>query len=144
MKTIFSLIVTTVLLLSQTINEQIHALEDASPEKRVELMNHIKEQLVSMNQEERMSTISILQEKLQGSHKQNPKEPQNNREEETQEQQHTHETSTEFHPLEQHEIHEQINVSHNKGSALHQELQQHEELTHVSQEQTTRTHNTHD
>lgn len=134
MKIIFSLIVTTVLLLSQTINEQIHALEDASPEKRVELMNHIKEQLVSMNQEERMNTISILQEKLQGSHEQNPKEHQENIEKETQE--HSNEP-TEFHPLEQHEIHEQINVSHNKGSAVH------EELTRVSQEQTTN-HDTHD
>ena len=65
MKLIFSLIVTTVLLFSITINEQIHALENASPQKRVELMNHIKEQLISMNNEKRMKTIGVLQKKLQ-------------------------------------------------------------------------------
>ncbi len=143
MKIFFSLIVTTVLLLSQTINEQIHALENASPEKRVELMNHIKEQLISMNHEERMNTISLLQEKLQGNHEQNIQEHQDTIEE-TKEQQPTNENSTEFHPLEQHEIDEQINVSHNKGSTVHQELQQYEELTRVSQEQTNLNHDIHD
>ena len=70
MKMLFSLIITTVFLFSQTINEQIHALEDASPEQRVELMNSIKKQLISMNQEKRMKTIGDLQKKLQVKHEQ--------------------------------------------------------------------------
>jgi hypothetical protein len=52
------------MLLSQSINEQIQALEEATPEKRVELMNHIKEQLIIMNQEERMDTIHLLKTQL--------------------------------------------------------------------------------
>jgi hypothetical protein len=52
------------LLSSQSINEQIQALEEATPEKRVELMNHIKEQLIIMNQDERMETIDLLKSQL--------------------------------------------------------------------------------
>jgi hypothetical protein len=57
------------LLSSQTINEQIQALEEAIPEKRVELMNHIKEQLIIMNQEERMETIDLLKSQLHNENK---------------------------------------------------------------------------
>ena len=52
------------LLSSQSINEQIQALEEATPKKRVELMNHIKEQLIIMNQDERMETIDLLKSQL--------------------------------------------------------------------------------
>lgn len=132
MKMIFSLIVTTVLLFSLTINEQIHALENASPQKRVELMNHIKEQLISMNQEDRMKAIGTLQEKIQGNHNQNRQQHQNNMQRETKEQKHKNRDSIKCNPLEQHEIrNEQLNLSHNRrGDNIHQERQQNEERTH--------------
>ena len=62
------LFIITNILSSQTINEQIHALEKASPQERVKLMNNIKRELISMNEEKRMSTISSLREKLQARH----------------------------------------------------------------------------
>jgi len=64
MKIIYSLLIVCSLLSSQSINEQIQALEEATPEKRVELMNHIKEQLIIMNQDERMETIDLLKSQL--------------------------------------------------------------------------------
>jgi len=72
MKIIFSLIFLSLFLLSETINEQIHALEDATPEKRVELMNHIKEQLISMNEEARNNTLDALRAKLQAKEEETP------------------------------------------------------------------------
>jgi len=68
MRIVFLLIFSSLLLLSETINEQIHALETATPQERVELMNHIKEQLISMNEENRMKTLSKLRAKLQDKH----------------------------------------------------------------------------
>jgi len=68
MRIVFLLIFSSLLLLSETINEQIHALETATPQERVELMNHIKEQLISMNEENRMQTLSKLRAKLQDKH----------------------------------------------------------------------------
>jgi hypothetical protein len=53
------------LLSAETINEQIHALQNATPQERVELMNSIKEQLISMNENKRMATLASLREKLQ-------------------------------------------------------------------------------
>ena len=68
MRVIFSLIFLSLFLCSQTINEQIHALEDSTPKERVDLMNSIKEQLVSMNEEKRMQIIETLREKLHSNH----------------------------------------------------------------------------
>ena len=65
MRLLFRLIILTILGFSQTINEQLKELENASPERRVNLMNHIKEQLILMNQQERMQTIHKLRAKLQ-------------------------------------------------------------------------------
>ncbi len=64
MKIIYSVLIVCSLLNSQSINEQIQALEEATPEKRVELMNRIKEQLIIMNQDERMETIGLLKSQL--------------------------------------------------------------------------------
>ncbi len=58
MRLLFRLIILTILGFSQTINEQLKELENASPQRRVDLMNHIKEQLILMNQQERMQTIT--------------------------------------------------------------------------------------
>jgi len=69
MKIIFSLIFLSLSLLSETINEQIHSLETATPQERVALMNHIKEQLISMNEEKRMKALSKLRVKLQAKNK---------------------------------------------------------------------------
>ena len=71
MKVIFSLIFFSLFLLSETLNEQIHALEDATPQERVALMNHIKEQLISMNEEKRMQTLGALRAKLQAKNEEN-------------------------------------------------------------------------
>ena len=75
MRVIFILIFFSLFLWSQTINEQIHALDKATPKERVALMNSIKEQLISMHTEKRMKTIETLQEKLQhkNEHKQEVK-----------------------------------------------------------------------
>ena len=118
MKIFFSLIITTVLIFSQTINEQIHALENASPQKRVELMNHIKEQLISMNHEKRMKTIANLQKKLQAKQTQmrsrHQRESLNNNGQDS-----IHDSQ-----LEQREMHEHImNHSHSEGVERHQSSQ---------------------
>ncbi len=67
MRLLFILSILTILGFSQTINEQLKELENASPKRRVDLMNHIKEQLILMNQQERMETIHKLRTKLQPS-----------------------------------------------------------------------------
>ena len=122
MKIFFSLIVTTGLLLSQTINEQIYALEDASPEMRVELMNSIKQQLMSMNQERRMKTIGILQKKLQVKHS-----PISSVNSHTLENRNEHkDESTHNSHLEQHEIQEHMrNRSHGENSVQQQSFTNH-------------------
>ncbi|RUM75863.1 MAG: hypothetical protein DSZ11_01430 [Sulfurovum sp.] len=65
MRLFLQFIIMTLLCSAQTINEQIKELEHAPPKQRVELMNHIKEQLILMNQEERAQTINKLRAKLQ-------------------------------------------------------------------------------
>ncbi len=72
MKLLFQLIILTILGFSQTINDELKELSNATPERRVELMNHIKEQLIIMNQQERNETIDKLRAKLQ------PRSPQLN------------------------------------------------------------------
>jgi len=67
MRLLFRLIIITIFGFSQTINEQLKELETASPNRRVELMNHIKEQLILMNQQDRMQTINKLRAKTQHS-----------------------------------------------------------------------------
>ncbi len=122
MKTFFSLIVTTGLLLSQTINEQIYALEDASPEMRVELMNSIKQQLMSMNQERRMKTIGILQKRLQV--KPSQQEQEHHHLVESQHE-HNHKATRGLH-LKQHEVQEQMmHRSHGENSRQHQSFGNH-------------------
>ena len=67
MRLVFQLIILTILGFSQTINDELKGLSGATPAKRVELMNHIKEQLIIMNQQERSETIAKLRAKLQPS-----------------------------------------------------------------------------
>jgi len=65
MRVLFILVIISVIGFPQTINEQIKVLKNASPQKRVELMNHIKKQLITMNQKERLQAIHILKAELQ-------------------------------------------------------------------------------
>jgi len=65
MRLFLQFIIMTLLCSAQNINEQLKELEHASPQKRVELMNHIKEQLILMNQKQRVETINKLRAKLQ-------------------------------------------------------------------------------
>lgn len=51
---------------SDMINEQIEAIQKASPQERVELMNRLKIQLATMNEEERTSAIKTLQGRMGG------------------------------------------------------------------------------
>jgi hypothetical protein len=64
MKIFYTLSLLVSLLSALTINEQIHSLEGATPKERVALMNHIKEQLIEMNQHERMDSIHLLKSQL--------------------------------------------------------------------------------
>ncbi len=72
MRLLFRLIILTILGFSQTINDELKELNGATPQRRVELMNHIKEQLIIMNQEERSKTIAKLRAKLQPSFSHQP------------------------------------------------------------------------
>ncbi|HHH50930.1 MAG TPA: hypothetical protein ENK76_00970 [Campylobacterales bacterium] len=65
MRLFLQFILMTLLCSAQSINEQLKELEHAPPKQRVELMNHIKEQLILMNQEQRVDTINKLRAKLQ-------------------------------------------------------------------------------
>ena len=65
MRLFLQFIIMTLLCSSQSINEQLKELEHAPPKQRVKLMNHIKEQLILMNQEQRTQTINKLRAKLQ-------------------------------------------------------------------------------
>lgn len=69
MKTIIVLLISVSMACTQTINEQIKSLEQLTPKERVVLMNHIKEQLIEMNQNERMNTIEKLRAKMNPSQK---------------------------------------------------------------------------
>jgi len=68
MKIFISLFILSNILFSQSTNDNIHALEKASPQERVRLMNHIKKELMNMTEEKRMRTIHSLREKLQAKH----------------------------------------------------------------------------
>ena len=62
-----AVIVSTVLLYgADPINTQIEAVQKASPQERVELMNKLKVQLASMNEEERANTISTIRAGMGG------------------------------------------------------------------------------
>lgn len=64
MKIAIILIVSISIAFTQSLDEQIKSLESVSPKERVELMNKIKEQLIEMNQDERMNTIEKLRAKV--------------------------------------------------------------------------------
>ena len=64
MKIAIILIISFSMAFTQTINEQIKSLESLSPKERVNVMNHIKEQLIEMNRNERMRTIEKLRAKM--------------------------------------------------------------------------------
>jgi hypothetical protein len=49
-----------------SINEQIQAIQKASPQERALLMNKLKIQIASMNEEERADAISALQTEMGG------------------------------------------------------------------------------
>lgn len=67
MKSLCLLMLLTLFSFAESINEQIQSLEGATVEERVAMMNHIKEQLIEMNQNERMQTIDKLREKSESS-----------------------------------------------------------------------------
>jgi len=48
-----------------SIDQQIAAMQQATPQERVKLMNQFKQQLASMNAEERSKSITQLREKMQ-------------------------------------------------------------------------------
>ena len=48
-----------------SIDQQITAMQQATPQERVKLMNQFKQQLASMNAEERSKSITQLREKMQ-------------------------------------------------------------------------------
>lgn len=49
-----------------TINEQIQAIQKVSPQERAQLMNKLKIQIASMNEEERADAISALRTEMGG------------------------------------------------------------------------------
>jgi len=49
---------------ARSIDQQITAIQNASPQERVKLMNQFKQQLASMNAKERSKSISQLREKM--------------------------------------------------------------------------------
>ena len=64
MKIIFLLVFLSLSIYAQTINEQIHSLEHATPKERVSLMNSIKQKLVMMNEDERVQTLTVLKARI--------------------------------------------------------------------------------
>jgi len=110
MRIFFSLTLLSLFLYSETINEQIHALEDATPKERVKLMNNIKKQLVSMNAEKRTLTLKTLRKKLQ--HK-----------------------SKSSHEINEHGEVAKKHTSHNESSNIDNELHQHEQHHENRQEE---------
>jgi hypothetical protein len=66
---LLSATLTTLLANDQvSIDQQIAAMQKASPQERVKLMNQFKQQLASMNAEERAKSIGHLRQKMQGEH----------------------------------------------------------------------------
>ncbi len=123
MQVIVSLIFLSLLLWSQTINEQIHALEKATPQERVELMNSIKKQLVSMNAQKRMETIEALRAKIENTEEE-PKNELNHRDEERIEEHDEEESHSETLNI-HHDMQEEL-VHHREVASRHNELHQHE------------------
>jgi uncharacterized membrane protein YukC len=72
MKIAIILITSISIAFTQSLDEQIKSLESVTPKERVELMNKIKEQLIEMNQNERMNTIEKLRAKMNPSQKSEP------------------------------------------------------------------------
>lgn len=58
----------TILYGDDSVNEQIKAMQKVSTQERAELMNKLKMQIASMNEEERANTISILRSEMGGQH----------------------------------------------------------------------------
>lgn len=54
----------SILGFSQSLDEQLSRLEEMNPSERVALMNQIKEELMEMNQEERLESIEKLRAKF--------------------------------------------------------------------------------
>lgn len=108
MKIIFSWIVISILLFADTINEQIHALENASPTQRVALMNQIKSQLVSMNEKKRKNTLSKLRKKLHATKYPKGKPLSSSK------------SKSEDRTLEHHERQEQHTATHSTNTLFHQ------------------------
>lgn len=64
---LFSLL--NVSLHSLTLDQKISAMQKASPERRVKMMNAIKHSLMSMNTQDRQKAISKLRNRVRGSSK---------------------------------------------------------------------------
>gem|GEM_PF-5988632 len=77
------LLVTTLLLMgssfvmAESIDEKMQRIREASPQKRVKLMNALKREIATMNKNERDATISALQ--TQNRSKQQVRQEVNNR-----------------------------------------------------------------
>ncbi len=135
MRLLFRLIILTILGFSQTINEQLKELENASPQRRVDLMNHIKEQLILMNQQERMQTIHKLRAKLQ---------PQNQQFQQHEDIHHIENSQIIENNIHTDNIHQEVHSyqEHIKAVVVHRE-EQHIQNTHqepINQPTITNTH----
>ena len=53
-----------------SIDQQIASMQKATPQERVKLMNQFKQQLASMNSEQRAKSISQLREQMKTEHEQ--------------------------------------------------------------------------
>ena len=73
-----------------TIDQQIEAIRKAAPQERVKLMNQFKQQLASMNAEERSKSISRLRTKIQGTQEHTASEQMNSEAQRDQMQQNEH------------------------------------------------------
>ena len=60
------LINVSILIASDSVNEQIQAIQKVSPQERAQLMNKLKIQIASMNEEERADAISALRTEMDG------------------------------------------------------------------------------
>ena len=112
MKIFYTLFMVVSILSSQTINEQIQALEEATPTERVALMNHIKEQLIEMNQNERTETIHLLKAQFHN---------------ESRVDEHGHEVLSSEHLSQEQEIHEHQLHQHHIKVEERQEEHEHQE-----------------
>jgi hypothetical protein len=123
MRVMVSLIFLSLFLYGQTINEQIHALEEATAEERVELMNNIKKQLVSMNTERRMLTIGVLREQLE--HNNETKDEANTHEQSVTTEENVEDTETSSEPSDAHALNQET-IHNQEAPHIHNELHQHE------------------